>query len=192
MWRRRHMGQPLAIVTSQWPIVPPGIGLWTHDVEGGASWRDCDNLWSPELFGTWLHQFAYRGRMIHYGTLGDQTIYTRFGLICLFTLLFRTPVFQHGASLVFVMVCYHVIGRILCNGLTPYDAAECMLLMDVINQQVVSFLFILKKYNVCNICRLNLLHLSLLVFGVLSKINRFTSLVSIIKRHIEMSYHHCE
>ena len=58
--------------------------LWTHDIEVGASWRDCDN---PELFGTWLHHFAYRGRMIHYGTLGDQTIYTRFGLICLFTLL---------------------------------------------------------------------------------------------------------
>ena len=43
--------------------------LWTHDIEVGASWRDCDN---PELFGTWLHHFAYRGRMIHYGTLGDQ------------------------------------------------------------------------------------------------------------------------
>ena len=33
--------------------------LWTHDIEVGASWRDCDN---PELFGTWLHHFAYRGR----------------------------------------------------------------------------------------------------------------------------------
>ena len=26
--------------------------------------------------------------IVRYGTLGDQTIYTRFGLICLFTLLF--------------------------------------------------------------------------------------------------------
>ena len=69
--------------------------LWTHDIEVGASWRDCDN---PELFGTWLHHFAYRGRMIHYGTLGDQTIYTRFGLICLFTLLiiFGLPCFNTG------------------------------------------------------------------------------------------------
>ena len=25
LWRHRHMGQPLAIVTSQWPIVPTGI-----------------------------------------------------------------------------------------------------------------------------------------------------------------------
>ena len=69
--------------------------LWTHDIEVGASWRDCDN---PELFGTWLHHFAYRGRMIHYGTLGDQTIYTRFGLICFFTLLiiFGLPCFNTG------------------------------------------------------------------------------------------------
>ena len=69
--------------------------LWTHDIEVGASWRDCDN---PELFGTWLHHFAYRDRMIHYGTLGDQTIYTRFGLICLFTLLiiFGLPCFNTG------------------------------------------------------------------------------------------------
>ena len=66
-----------------------------YDIEVGASWRDCDN---PELFGTWLHHFAYRGRMIHYGTLGDQTIYTRFGLICLFTLLiiFGLPCFNTG------------------------------------------------------------------------------------------------
>ena len=72
--------------------------LWTHDVEVGASWRDCDNLRRSELFGTWLHHFAYRGRMIHYGTLGDQTIYTRFGLICLFTLLiiFGLPCFNTG------------------------------------------------------------------------------------------------
>ena len=69
--------------------------LWTHDIEVGASWRDCDN---PQLFGTWLHHFAYRGRMIHYGTLGDQTIYTRFGLICLFILLiiFGLPCFNTG------------------------------------------------------------------------------------------------
>ena len=76
--------------------------LWTHDVEVSASWRDCDNLWSPELFGTCLHHFAYRGRIIHYSTLGDQTIYTRFGvnLFVYFTYHFRTPVFQQGASLV--------------------------------------------------------------------------------------------
>ena len=76
--------------------------LWKHDVEVGASWRYCDNLRSPELFGTWLHHFAYHGRMIHYGTLGEQTIYTRFwdNLFVYFTYHFRTPVFQHGASLV--------------------------------------------------------------------------------------------
>ena len=39
--------------------------LWTHDVEVGASKRDCDNLRSHELFGTWWSHFAYRGRMIH-------------------------------------------------------------------------------------------------------------------------------
>ena len=33
--------------------------LWTHDVEVDASYRDC--LRSPELCGTWLHNFAYRG-----------------------------------------------------------------------------------------------------------------------------------
>ena len=70
--------------------------LWTHDVEVGASWRDCNNLQSPELFGTWLHYFAYHGRMIHYGTLGDQTIYTRFGLICLFTFIFGLLCFNMG------------------------------------------------------------------------------------------------
>ena len=73
--------------------------LWTHDVEVGASWRDCDNLRSLELFGTWLHHFEYRGRIFHYGTLGDQTIYTRFGLICLFTLLIIFGLPCHGASL---------------------------------------------------------------------------------------------
>ena len=41
--------------------------LWTHDVEVGASWRDCDNL------------FVY------------------------FTYHSRTPVFQHGASLVILI-----------------------------------------------------------------------------------------
>ena len=77
--------------------------LWTHDIEVGASWRDCDN---PELFGTWLHHFAYRGRMIHYGTLGDQTIYTRFGLICFFTLLiiFGLPCFNTGHRW-YVLIC---------------------------------------------------------------------------------------
>ena len=107
--------------------------LWTHDVEAGASWRDCDNLRSPELFGTWLHHFAYRwrdcdnlrspelfGTWLHHfayrwrdcdnlrspelfgswlqRTLGDQIIYTRFGLICLFTLLiiFGLPCFNTG------------------------------------------------------------------------------------------------
>ena len=42
--------------------------------------------------------------MIHYGTLGDQTIYTRFGLIRLFTLLthhFRTPVYIYGKIFLF-------------------------------------------------------------------------------------------
>ena len=39
----------------------------------------------------------------HYGTLGDQTIYTRFwvNLFVYFTYHCRTPVFQHGASLVY-------------------------------------------------------------------------------------------
>ena len=155
-------------IDSWWPIVTSSTHgpaatycsgyLWTHDVEVGASWRDCDNLWSSELFGTWLHHFAYArvtlstaghlhtavphcshsrapivhtavprennehgcvylccravcklpgcveghpwygGRMIHYGTLGDQTIYTRFGLICLFILLiiFAFPCFNTG------------------------------------------------------------------------------------------------
>ena len=70
LWRHRHMGQPLAIVTSQWPIVPTGIYgrmmLRSARVEGIA-------------------------------------------IICLFILLhFRTPVFQHRASLVS-----------LVNGLVP-------------------------------------------------------------------------
>ena len=102
-------------INSSWPIVTSSTHgpaasncdvtmahcLWTHDVEVGVRLRDCDNLRSPKLFGTWLHLFAYRGRMIHYGTLGHQTI-DNFGLICLFTLHFRTPVFQHGASLVLI------------------------------------------------------------------------------------------
>ena len=53
LWRHKHMGQPLAIVTSQWPIVPTGI----------------------------------YGRMIVH-----------------FPLHFRTPVFQHRASLVIVII----------------------------------------------------------------------------------------
>ena len=76
--------------------------LWTHYVEVGVSWRDCGNLRSPELFGTWLHHFAYLGS-IHYSTMGDQTIYTWFwlNLFVHFTYHFRTPMFQHGPSLVY-------------------------------------------------------------------------------------------
>ena len=92
-----NMGQPLpiAIVTSQWPIVPTGIYgrmiLRSARVEGIAITLSC-------LVHVWLHHFAYRDRIIHYGTLGDQTIYTRFGLICLFTLLiiFGLPCFNTG------------------------------------------------------------------------------------------------
>ena len=106
--------------------------LWTHDIEVGASWRDCDN---PELFGTWLHHFAYRDRMIHYGILGDQTIYTRFGLICLFTYHFRTPVFQHGASLVYL------------NGNTDIDQVQWL-----IPQQVSKYVNVVNFWAWAQFC----------------------------------------
>ena len=44
----------------------------------------------------------------HDGTLGDQTIYTRFwvNLFVYFTFHFQTPVFQHGALLVLLIGPY--------------------------------------------------------------------------------------
>ena len=59
--------------------------------------------------------------MIHYGTLGDQTIYTRFGvnLFVYFTYHFRTPVFQYGASLViYSKSC--VLLQVLDKGIQEY------------------------------------------------------------------------
>ena len=91
------MGQPLpiAIVTSQWPIVPTGIYgrmiLRSARVEGIAITLSC-------LVHDFITLHIVVELMIHYGTLGDQTIYTRFGLICLFTLLiiFGLPCFNTG------------------------------------------------------------------------------------------------
>ena len=54
---------------------------------------------SPEFFGTWLHHFAYCSRMIH-----RSLRHTRRNIFVYFPLHFRTPVFQHGASLVFLTV----------------------------------------------------------------------------------------
>ena len=59
--------------------------------------------------------------MIHYGTLEDQTIYTRFGvtLFVYSTYHFRTPVFQHGALLViYSKSC--VLLQVLDKGIQDY------------------------------------------------------------------------
>ena len=79
--------------------------LWTHDVEVDASWRDCDNLWSSELFGTWLHHFD----MVVEWFITAHNLYTFWvNLFVYFTYHFRTPVFQHGASLVYIYSIYIV------------------------------------------------------------------------------------
>ena len=70
------MGQMLAIVTSQWPIIPTGIYgrmmLRSARVKGIA--MNC--LAHDSII---LH-IGVEWFIAHYGTLGDQTIYTRFGL----------------------------------------------------------------------------------------------------------------
>ena len=68
MWRHRHMGQPLATVTTQWPIVPTGI---------------------------------YGRMMLRLARVQVIAITLRFPLH------FRTPVYQHGASLVLIIVVVH-------------------------------------------------------------------------------------
>ena len=86
MWRYRHMGHPLAIVTSQWSIVPTGIyGRMmsrSTQVKGIAiilwhmTWSFCISWYTGRpnnLHTFWVNLFVY------------------------FTYHFRTPVFQHGA-----------------------------------------------------------------------------------------------
>ena len=115
LWRHRHMGQTLAIVTSQWPIVPTGIygrmKLSSARVKGIAI--------TCEAMNCLAHDFIilqYRGRMIHcslrhtgrpynlytFWVKNDKFIsYTSwFNIFVYLPLPFRTPVFQHGASLV--------------------------------------------------------------------------------------------
>ena len=80
LWRHRHMSQALAIVTSQWPIVPTGIYgrmmLRSARVKGIAITCEAMNCLAHD---TILH-IVVEWFIAHYGTLGDQTIYTRFGL----------------------------------------------------------------------------------------------------------------
>ena len=66
LWRHRHMGQTLAIVTSQWPTVPTGIYgrtmLMSARVKGIAITYEAMNCLAHDFMD---HHFAYRGRMIH-------------------------------------------------------------------------------------------------------------------------------
>ena len=109
------MGQTLAIVTSQWPIVPTGIYgrmmLRSARVKGIAITGEAMNCFARDFI---ILHIVVELFIAHYGTLRDQTIYTRFGLendksisylswlniFVYFSLHFRTPVFQHGVSLV--------------------------------------------------------------------------------------------
>ena len=88
MWRHRHMGQPVAIVTSQWSIVPTGnyglMMLRSTRVKGIASTRRERWLGS----GGWIHK-------LH--------------IFVYFHFHFQTPVFQHGASLVIIITIIVII-----------------------------------------------------------------------------------
>ena len=96
LWRHRHMGQPLAIVTSQWSIFPTGIYgrmmlRWTQ-VKGIAI--TCEALNDFIILHIVVEWF-----IVQYATLRDQKYKTCFGLkICLFTLLiiFGLPCFSTG------------------------------------------------------------------------------------------------
>ena len=82
------MGQPLAIVTSQWSIVPTGIyGLMmlrSTRVKGIASTRR--ERWLGR--GGWIHK-------LH--------------IFVYFHFHFQTPVFQHGASLVIIITIIVIV-----------------------------------------------------------------------------------
>ena len=94
-----HMGQSLAIVTSQWPIVPTGIYghmmLRSAPVEGIAI--TCEALSCLAHDFITLHIVVEWFIMAHWET--KQFIHI-LGYFVYFTYHFRTPVFQHGASLV--------------------------------------------------------------------------------------------
>ena len=103
LWRHRHMGQPLAIVTSQWPIVPTGIYgrmmLRSARVKEIAITREtlnclahCSGGWKVEIMSTNL-----------YIVIGWPITACWFNILVYFPLHFRTPVFQHGASLVLLI-----------------------------------------------------------------------------------------
>ena len=68
--RHRYVSGPLAIVTSQWPIVP--MGFYRRMALRSTSLRDGDNLRSREFFGVWRHNFAYRGRIIHCSSRSER------------------------------------------------------------------------------------------------------------------------
>ena len=74
---------PLVIATSQWPIVP--MGFYRCITLRSASLGDRDNLRRHELFGRWLHNFAYRGRIIHCSLrhIGTPSNFYTFWVICL-------------------------------------------------------------------------------------------------------------
>ena len=97
LWRHRHMGQPLAIVTSQWPIVPTCIYgrmmLRSARVEGIAI--TCEALSCLVHDFITLHIVVEWFITAHWET--KQFIHV-FGLICLFTLLiiFELPCFNTG------------------------------------------------------------------------------------------------
>ena len=106
------MGQPLAIVTSPSTHGPAASYcdvtmihyshgyLWTHDTQVKGIAINCEAL---ELFGTWLHHFAYRGWMIHCSLWHPGR-----NIFVYFFLHFRTPVFQHGASLVYILITKNI------------------------------------------------------------------------------------
>ena len=59
LWRHRHMGQPLAIVTSQWSIVPTGIygrmmlrSAWFKGILGLTSLFTFLFIFGPQCFNT--------------------------------------------------------------------------------------------------------------------------------------------
>ena len=96
------MGQPLpiAIVTSQWPIVPTGIYgrmiLRSARVEGIAITLSCLVYMTSSLCVYIVVEWFITA---HWET--KQFIHV---LFVYFTYHFRTPVFQHGASLVSMII----------------------------------------------------------------------------------------
>ena len=89
--------------------------LWTHDVEVGASWRDCEAL------SYLAHDFITLHILVEWFiTQWPNNLYTFWvNLFVSFNYHFRTPVFQHGTSLVYIIV-EKVQTQVICTTIVSW------------------------------------------------------------------------